>query len=313
MALTVVRGRGGPYSIHYLAVGGGGGGGASMSDSNVGTGGGGGGGVVLEGEYIAELARQYTITVGAGGAGCINNSSASVKGGDTSIDSVVIALGGGRGGSYHSDTSHTAANPEFDVAGTGGGGSYNARGSFGLGGTRGGDNSQYILQNLNGSPSDSSGAVGSGGGGGAAGNGYGGTAVSGGEGGIGKTTTIITTTQATDNSVGHVSSSVLYFGGGGGGGSEQNTAGSGGLGGAGAGSNSTAAGTAGTANTGGGGGGGGNPSGSDGGTGGAGGSGLVILRMPTASYSGTTTGSPTVLTSGTDTILLFKSSGSYTG
>ena len=51
---------------------------------------------------------------------------------------------------------------------------------------------------------------------------------------------------------------------------------------------------------------GGNPSG------GAGGSGVVILRMPTARYSGTTTGSPTVTTDGTDTILTFTASGSYT-
>ena len=46
--------------------------------------------------------------------------------------------------------------------------------------------------------------------------------------------------------------------------------------------------------------------------GGQGGSGVVILRMPTANYSGTTTGSPTVGTSGSDTILTFTGSGSYT-
>jgi hypothetical protein len=34
--------------------------------------------------------------------------------------------------------------------------------------------------------------------------------------------------------------------------------------------------------------------------------------MPTADYSGTTTGSPTVSIDGTDTILTFNSSGSYT-
>jgi hypothetical protein len=35
--------------------------------------------------------------------------------------------------------------------------------------------------------------------------------------------------------------------------------------------------------------------------------------MATANYSGTTTGSPTVTTSGSDTILTFNDSGSYTG
>jgi hypothetical protein len=44
----------------------------------------------------------------------------------------------------------------------------------------------------------------------------------------------------------------------------------------------------------------------------SGGSGVVILRMATANYSGTTTGSPTVTTSGSDTILTFNASGSYT-
>jgi hypothetical protein len=43
-----------------------------------------------------------------------------------------------------------------------------------------------------------------------------------------------------------------------------------------------------------------------------GGSGVVILSVPTVSYSGTTTGSPTVTTTGTRTILTFTSSGSYT-
>ncbi len=46
--------------------------------------------------------------------------------------------------------------------------------------------------------------------------------------------------------------------------------------------------------------------------GGNGGSGVVILRMPTANYSGTTTGAPTVTTDGSDTILTYTTSGTYT-
>ena len=43
-----------------------------------------------------------------------------------------------------------------------------------------------------------------------------------------------------------------------------------------------------------------------------GGHGVVILRVPTSCYSGTTTGSPDVFVEGTDTVIVFKSSGSYT-
>ena len=57
---------------------------------------------------------------------------------------------------------------------------------------------------------------------------------------------------------------------------------------------------------------GGGTGGGDNGGSGTGGSGVVILRMATADYSGTTTGSPTVSTDGSDTILTFNASGSYT-
>ena len=46
---------------------------------------------------------------------------------------------------------------------------------------------------------------------------------------------------------------------------------------------------------------------------GGGGSGVVILRVPTVSYSNSTTGNPTVSTSGSDTIMVFTGSGSYKG
>jgi hypothetical protein len=44
-----------------------------------------------------------------------------------------------------------------------------------------------------------------------------------------------------------------------------------------------------------------------------GGSGVVILRIPAANYSGTTTGSPTVTDDGSFKVLVYNSSGSYTG
>ena len=49
------------------------------------------------------------------------------------------------------------------------------------------------------------------------------------------------------------------------------------------------------------------------GNGANGGSGIVILKILTANYSGTTTGSPTVTTSGDYKIVKFTSSGTYTG
>ena len=99
----------------------------------------------------------------------------------------------------------------------------------------------------------------------------------------------------------------LIVGGGGAGNTNGASAGAGGTGGGATGSSGSTP-TAATANLGGGGGGGYGVNG----TGGAGGSGIVILSVPTANYSGTTTGSPTITTSGSNTILTFTASGSYT-
>ena len=80
---------------------------------------------------------------------------------------------------------------------------------------------------------------------------------------------------------------------------------SGGAGGSGGG----AAGTNGTANTGGGGGGQGDGTDFDSGQGGVG---IIILRMLTAHYSTTVTGSPTVAVDGSHTVVTFTGDGSYT-
>ena len=105
-------------------------------------------------------------------------------------------------------------------------------------------------------------------------------------------------------------------GGGGGAGGVGGSGASGGVGGVGLASSITgtsvtravggtrATGTGGTANTGNGCGGGNQFT--------SGGSGVVIISIPTAFYTGTTTGSPVVTTSGSNTILQFNSSGSYT-
>jgi len=99
--------------------------------------------------------------------------------------------------------------------------------------------------------------------------------------------------------------SVTYAGGGGAG-VNPGTAGAGGAGGGGAGSTASGSPTPGTANTGGGGGGGNNN------RAGTGGSGVVILSVPTFNYTGVTTGSPVITTSGSNTIIKFNASGSYT-
>lgn len=83
---------------------------------------------------------------------------------------------------------------------------------------------------------------------------------------------------------------------------------SGGAGGGGTGGGSNGNATAGSVNLGGGGGGGAYLNNSAA----SGGSGVVIISMPSSVYSGNTTGSPTVTTSGSNTIVKFTGTGSYT-
>ena len=267
------------YSASYLVVAGGGAGGYQG-------GGGGGAGGLLAGTQNLIPGQVYTVIVGAGGAAttshaAINNGSASSFGN--------ISTGGGGGGSSYQ--TNGAAGGSGGGAGTANNVATLVTGGAGTAGQgyAGGNSaaSQYT--------------PGSGAGAGAAGGLGTGNAATSPAGGVGASSSI-------------TGSAVTYAGGGGAGAvgaGGNNTGGAGGAGGGGAGSTSgNAAGTAGTANTGGGGGGGGGLSVF---TGGAGGSGVVILSVPTANYSGTTTGSPTVTTSGGNTILKFTSSGSYTG
>ena len=283
------------YSATYLIVSGGAAGGGS-------SGGGGGGGGVVTNTTSLSIGTTYTITVGGGGSG--NSNAAGGAGSASSISAVVSALGGGAGGGC----SPSESNPAVRAGGSGGsGGGGGGAGNDGTGAGAGGSGTSG--QGSNGgtsgiSPSANNRAGGGGGGATAVGSNAG--TNTGGNGGAGYTSTI-------------TGSSVVYGGGGGGGtrnniwgsGNTFGTGGSGGGGSGGGGSNADT-GTAGTANTGGGGGGG--AYGAVGGTstGGAGGSGVVIISVPTANYSGTTTGAPTVTTSGSNTIIKFTSSGSYT-
>jgi len=272
------------YDVDFLIIAGGGGGG---SDYGSGGGAGGyrasfnsetsGGGGSSESALTLTVGTQYTVTVGAGGTG----ARLGTNGGD-SVFSTITSIGGGNG---------TGENSGAVGNGGSGGGSVYMYGVIGLG---------TANQGFNGGSGPSGSPFTPGGGGGAGAVGGNGTSSSAGAGGNGVASTI-------------TGSSVTRAGGGGGGytSTVNKPAGAGGSGGGGAGGATQAAdGIAGTTNTGSGGGGGGGDDASN--VGGNGGSGIIIIRMPTANYSGVTSGSPTVTTSGSDTILTYTGSGSYT-
>ena len=248
--------------VDLFIVGGGGGGAINM-------GGGGGAGAVREFIQVPFKAGTYVVNVGAGGnkgfspggGGHIN-----AKNGEYSGVGNYESLGGGGGGSQNGTPNGitingvdggcggggSANNTNINEAGSGGIGRFGFNGGVGeyLGGGGGGGMGQV------GGAGDSTGNLSNG--------------------GNGVTTTWISTTIATTNSIGEVSGGAVYFGGGGGGYSyayvRQST---GGLGGGGDCKGSGYTGTladAGTPNTGGGGGGGGTlPN--------DGGSGLIIVRV----------------------------------
>ena len=265
-----------PYNIEYLVIAGGGGG----ASNHAGGGGAGGYRSNVSGESSgggASAESAFTASVGTTytvtvGAGGSGGTSGGGSNGDNSTFSTITSTGGGSGA--HDNV----------AAGNGGsGGGAHRENQTGGSGTSG--------QGFSGGNCSGSGAIGGAGGGGAGSAGSPNNGDSGGNGGSGVSSSI------TGSSVGRA--------GGGGGGLYSGTAGTATDGGGAGGGNPA---SSGTANTGGGGGGGGISDGD----GGNGGSGVVILRLPTANYSGTTSGSPTVTTDGADTILTFTSSGSYT-
>ena len=244
---------------------------------------------------------------GGGGAGGFRTSFGTTSGGGASAESNItlasetytITIGAGGASSSSSPSAgndgslSSIAAPSIttisSVGGGGGGAPGTGRtGGSGGGGAHGGNagGSGTTNQGFAGGTGTGESPYAGAGGGGAGAVGGGSSAGSAGAGGNGVEVSI--TGVAT-----------FYAGGGGGGG---NADAAGGTGGGGHGATGTA--NAGTTNTGSGGGGAQTTSG-------AGGSGVVILRLRTSEYSGTTTGSPTVTTTGEETVLTFTGSGTY--
>ena len=269
------------YQASYLVIAGGGGGGF---DQGAGGGAGGyrtsfgtdtsGGNSSTETPLVFTKDTVYTVTVGSGGAGSGDGSNLRGSNGtDSSISGTGITTVTSAGG------------------GGGGGGAGQQDGADG--GSGGGANS---------------GAAGSG----TVGQGFDGANAKGGGGGAGQAGQAAPSYDGGDGLFGSITASSVARAGGGGG-NQDNFQPVGGTGGGGDGSQNSprTPPTNGSANTGGGGGAGvGTAPARDGANGG---SGVVIIRIPTAQYSGTTTGSPTVTTDGGDTILTFTASGSLTG
>ena len=286
-----------PYNIEYLVIAGGGGG-AAGRDGDGCTGGGGAGGYLSSSLADVSTGVVLTATIGAGGDGGPATGIADGSDGtNTTLEgsgiATVTAIGGGAGDSQDGNNANSGG------SGGGGAGGGNPVSAAGGDGTVGQGNAGGDAYNPGGSGATKY-AGGGGGGAGAAG----GTGLSNGTSGAGG-----------DGLASNISGTSVTRAGGGGAGDNRygGSSSAGGAGGGGAGGSSNTNGTAGTANTGGGGGAGsGNSGGNSSYAGGNGGSGVVILRMQTSNYSGTTTGSPTVTTSGTDTIITFTSSGTYT-
>jgi hypothetical protein len=278
------EGLGLPYSIDFLVIAGGGSGGGGND-----RGGGGGAGGYRTSTQTAPSGTVITVTVGDGAATAVGGSAnPGTQGSSSSISgsglTTITSAGGGFGGKVDN-------NGGSGGSGGGGGGGGTAAGTGGSGNTP----ITSPSQGNNGGNAAQATAYAGGGGGGAGAVGVNATSSAGGNGGVGTASSI-------------TGSSVTRAGGGGGG-AGSGTIGTGGTGGGGNGTLTNNP-TAGAVNTGGGGGGGGQTGSASGST--AGGKGVVILSMPLAKFSGTTTGSPTESDDGTTKVLVFTGSGSYT-
>lgn len=230
---------------------------------------------------------------GGGGAGGFLTGTITLTSG--TVYTATVGGGGGPGSSNVRGVS--GSNSSFSsISAIGGGGGGSRTGALGASGGSGGGNPDGSTTAGGAGTSgqgNAGGAGGStnggGGGGGASASGNNGSPSGNSNGGNGSASSI-------------TGSSITYAGGGGGMGGPGYSS----TGGTGGGGNGGSSGTSGTVNLGGGGG------ACYLGTAGSGGSGVVILSIPTAQYTGITTGSPTVTTSGSNTILKFTASGTYT-
>lgn len=302
------------YSADFLVVAGGGGGANGINSSDPGGAGGAGGlrtsygsnsggGASAESALTLTPGTVYTITVGYGGNLPPRSSNHGSNGGPSSIVGSnitdITTFGGGGGGRSGTGAGY--------AGGSGGGGSH-ASGYGSVGGGAGTANQGFAGAG----PYEGATFHGAQCGGGGAGSGGGylhwSTSIGNynGIGGAGLVVNILNATNAAAASVGEVYSGNVWYAQGGhsGGGGQNGTTGAYGGGGA-------PNGSGGVNNTGGGC--GGKISGGYNSYNARGGSGVVMLRIPTTSYSGTTTGSSVLTyTEGTDTVVVFKDSGTYT-
>lgn len=111
-------------AVEYLVVAGGGGGGGGWQ------GGGGGAGGYLSAS-TSVTARDYTITIGTHGTGRTVGSAAATNGGNSVLQDIATAIGGGRGASENPNTN-------ANTGGSGGGGTwFNEAALAGVAGTSG--------------------------------------------------------------------------------------------------------------------------------------------------------------------------------
>jgi hypothetical protein len=247
----------GVTSVTVFTVAGGGGGG--WHNDNGGGGGGGGGGVVYSPTYTVSPGAVIPVTVGAGGQGGYNvvNTVGQPTNGGNSAFGLIMAIGGGAGGSWGHDDGWDGGSGggATDYPNAVGGYQIDGQGVWGGAGARG----NYYA---------------AGGGGGASGAGGDGDPTTG-VGGAG--------------GPGYLFNNASYGAGGGGGTNASNAGGPAGAPGAGTGGSATIIATSGTNGRGGGGGGSGNANG----PGGNGGSGVVVVSYglpPPVVTGGTTSG-----------------------